>query len=58
MNGPVPGGLAQTLSGVSIHHLSPERREELARHLIGVVTWEQILSQFSLNPATVSETVR
>jgi hypothetical protein len=39
----------------SLPHFSPERREELAKHLLGAVTWKQIVQRFELDPKLLAE---
>lgn len=47
---------ASSLGG-SYPHLDAEQRTELARHLIGFVTWSEIVTRFGLRPECLLDRV-
>jgi hypothetical protein len=47
--------MAMEAPDTSLPHLSAERRDELAKHLLGVVTWKQIVDRFALDPKLLTE---
>jgi hypothetical protein len=48
---------ADALLDHSYPHLTPKRRAELARHLLGFVTWPQVVRKFELPKECLLETV-
>ena len=48
---------SSSLAG-SYPHLAPGKRSELARHLIGFVTWAQVVARFGLSPECLPSRVR
>ena len=47
---------ASSLEG-SYPHLDSEQRAELSRHLIGFVTWPEVVTRFSLRPECLLDRV-
>ena len=48
---------SSSLTG-SCPHLAPEQRSELARHLIGFVTWPEAVTRFGLSQVRLPLRVR